>query len=511
MRYLKNYKAYRTVLVENTISDTSVEIDSAEAGKPEPAVEKEVAKQPVKPSVRNVSPEILQKELQEWSETYSQTFKFINDKPIKPEVTKEVTGQFDMLMQTLSPEYRQKASEGIKKMVDILSDTKFEGQTVQIIGHTSTPGPKGREVPYNQSLSDRRASIVMNAIKDSAVTDGKSVTKIVFETKGMGLSQPIITNDKTLDKPLLGKNKSGSLSPDTVEKLSKSVEERQKINRRVIVTLPNFKEPLPVEVPKPVVKEEPKPLAKTEVGKLDYDPSDIVFNNDSYFLKPSGVETLSKIAAWVNANKNIETITLSAHAERDGDDAVRDKMMYVLTLNRALVTKKFLEEKITRKVNIVYYGCGTAVAPNKGDYRRRAGMDEKRVELVFNADMPIAKAAYESLKNEFTQASAPNIIPNALLKKNIIKTIEAYFENRTTRRDIEDMSRNPDGNVPEHYQKIPIEFWISASKEIYSGEEDPNIFRGEVRDTIKRLNRTYKVDVKPEVFFHSAYRKIMMG
>ena len=62
---------------------------------------------------------------------------------------------------------------------------KYPGSDILIVGHTDAVGP----APYNQSLSERRAS----AAADYLVTQGLERTRV--STRGMGETDPISSND----------------------------------------------------------------------------------------------------------------------------------------------------------------------------------------------------------------------------------------------------------------------------------------------------------------------------
>lgn len=447
----------------------------------------------------------LQGKLKQWVEKYSQAFKFLNDKPIATEASKNIKGQYAMLVNVIVAENRQLIKEAITSIIDILSNLKFKGYDVQIIGHTSTSGPKGREKVYNQALSERRAGIVRNAILENAQETKKSLAHIKFTTLGKGLTDPIILNDQTLD-PLKVKSMDGNLSEPLLASLLKSKEERQKINRRVIITLPNYKEPVPeVKAQVPV---------KSQDAPQKLDTSDITFNPDSYFLTERGKSILDKVVEHVVSRAagayRVKDIYVSAHTEIMSGGDKRESMMYILSLNRAYSVKFYLEKKLKEKnnkepLNYIMYGCGSKLPLNKGDV---SGFDdEKRVQLTFDTDLPNAKEVYNQMQEKFNLKAQNSIIANKKMEETIIEDVNVYFADDSLRQDMITKAKRGEGE--SYLNKIPRELWISATDNPYTAtantEDDPTRidgFVGQIKAIFKKMKDRHNVSITPSVLFH---------
>lgn len=438
----------------------------------------------------------LQNMLKEWSQKYSQSFKFINDKPFTTEVKKDTQGQYAMLLSVVVAEKKQAVQEAILSLVNILSDQRFKGYTVQIIGHTSTPGPKGREAVYNQALSERRALIVFNAVSEKALELKKDLSHIIYQKIGKGLTDPIILNDKVLD-PLKIKQMDGVFDATMLDALSKSVEERQKINRRVIVTLPNYKEPVPIIKVAPVVKSQDERFDKIDVTGVE-------FMDDSYVLTEKATAVLDNIAAQIDkrsvSTQKIQVVYLSAHTDKARKQSdTNEKMMYILSLNRGLIVEKYLIKKMKSKVKFVRYACAGIIGVTDGDIN---GFDnEKRVQIAFDEDLPKAKKGYTQLLDKYKISVGGQIIPNETMKESILQDISAYFEDEIVRQEMVNAAVKKD-EEKEYFKKIPREFWLPVPEFQALGEEKPDEFVSKVISLFRKMNNKYDTDIPPTVLFH---------
>ncbi len=75
------------------------------------------------------------------------------------------------------------AKANLDKLVPVFKD--YENTNIVIYGYTDNTG----RVEYNQALSEKRA----NSVKDYLASKGLSNSR--FETKGLGIKDPIATND----------------------------------------------------------------------------------------------------------------------------------------------------------------------------------------------------------------------------------------------------------------------------------------------------------------------------
>ena len=87
--------------------------------------------------------------------------------------------RFDTNKATLSAS----AQANLEKLVPIFNS--YENTNIVIYGYTDNTG----SVEYNQTLSAKRA----NSVKDYLITKGLSSSR--FETKGLGINDPIATNE----------------------------------------------------------------------------------------------------------------------------------------------------------------------------------------------------------------------------------------------------------------------------------------------------------------------------
>jgi outer membrane protein OmpA-like peptidoglycan-associated protein len=347
MKYFKKFDLYK-LLLEAT-DDQNQELENNEEGgnNTKLAKEKQEKKEEVKedevpnPNEQG-SVEQLNKQLSKWNLEYSQAFKFLNDRPKSSEITSnKVDGQFNKLIETIADKYKDKVKKGIKDIVSILNNPKYNtDKKIEVAGHTSSTGSNA----YNQALSERRSNIVKNAIldyaKNIAKLDEDSVKRISDKLilKGYGENDPIIMNDNpkknedgTFPEVSFAQGVKGSekMSDETQEELQTNPEARQRLNRRVEINLQGMKNK--VIPPDKVI------TAKTKPEKKDnkFDPSSILFHDDSYLLLDSSKAILDNLAKQLSSDENkVKDIYISAHAEK-GKGKNREDYIYPLTLNRA--------------------------------------------------------------------------------------------------------------------------------------------------------------------------------
>ena len=345
--------------------------------------------------VSKLSGQQLQETLDKWNVAYSQDFKFENNMP--QQVKSENT--IDELLITIPEKYKIKVREAITKLVEYFKNKNvsdsFNGKELLIIGYTSTTASDS----YNQALSLRRAKIVSNAIK-SLIKQNNIPINIIFKEEGMGESPDglIVVNDQDLEPLQFGKN-APKLDDDIVEILKTSKEERQKINRRVKITLPEYKfkeviiEPSAVEQPKEEVKET---LKKPELPN----PKTIQFNLNSFILTKESQSVLitfcNDLVKWNETNteddKKIKDIYISSHVmraeEEDNsrkkkDEKQRDDLLTRLSINRAKLVKDFIIKRLGEKNTIHFYIYPVAF---------KMGNTEKKVVINFEKGDHMTKA-----------------------------------------------------------------------------------------------------------------------
>jgi outer membrane protein OmpA-like peptidoglycan-associated protein len=359
-----------------------------------------------KEDVSKMSDGKLQEYLNKWNSAYSQDFKFTNNLPksVKAENT------IDELLVNIPEEYKIKVREGIVKLVEAFENKKvadaFGGKELLIIGYTSTTASES----YNQALSERRAKIVANAIR-SVIKQKNLTLNVKFKEEGMGKNPAglIITNDQDLDPIKLGSN-APALDPKTLELLNTSKEERQKLNRRVKITLPEFKfneTPIKPDVIKPTEETKEEVVDKPELPQ----PESIQFNLNSFILTKESQTVLvtfcNELKKWNDSNKEddkkIKNIFISSHVMRKEeenndrkakDEKIKDDFLTKLSLNRAKLVKDFIIKRLGENNGVQFYVYPVAF---------KMGNEEKKVVINFEKGEHMKKAEQVSkdLMNQY--------------------------------------------------------------------------------------------------------------
>lgn len=343
--------------------------------------------------VSKLSGQKLQELLNKWNLKYSQEFKFKNNMPTSVKNENNI----DELLTSIAEDYKISVREGITKLVDFFTKNKqisdsFNGKELLIIGYTSTTASDS----YNQALSLRRAKIVANAIRNLIKQSGINLN-IKFKEEGMGENPDglIILNDQTLDPIQLGKN-APQLSTETMELLKNSMEERQKINRRVKITLPEYKFQEP-EIKN--IEPETKPVNNTPKPEIP-EPNTIKFNLNSFILTKESQSVLTtfcnELVKWNNTNKDndkkINSIYISSHVMRKEeenndrktkDEKIKDDFLTRLSLNRAKLVKDYILRKLGENNRVQFYVYPVAF---------KMGNNEKKVVINFEKGEHMKKA-----------------------------------------------------------------------------------------------------------------------
>ncbi len=453
-------------------------------------------------NVKNVSlmsDNELKDALMNWNTAYSQEFKFINDMPkqVKDDSTLED------LKNNIAEEYRTKVDEALKKFIEFLKNEKVSKslKAIDIIGYTSTTG----STEYNQSLSERRAKIVANAIQNM-IKQSKINIQLSINKKGEGENPNylIIANDQSLDPIKMGKN-APQLSPDILSKLEKSKEERQKINRRVRITLPNLS--LPLETPKKITVEEVK---KEEVKKPQPPtPTDITFNFNSFILTKEGQSVLStfcenikKYNDSVKDDTKIKELYISSHTKVGKGDGKNEKedsknqevMLVILSANRAQFVRDFIRLKFGEDFakTITFHVYPTAF---------KMSSNEKKVVINFEKTehMKTAETVFKELASTY----------NLPQKNGELENLPTYLENKGLEKIINKnittiISNNLDKNTKK---SIPLELAYD-DLEGYYGFKKYATYRSkiqkELKNLIEKLNKKNNGDYSIEDFYYSA-------
>jgi antitoxin component YwqK of YwqJK toxin-antitoxin module len=222
---------------------------------------------------------------------------------------------------------------------------------------------------------------------------------------------------------------------------------------------------------------------------------DIAFTTDSYLLTEEGQTAVTRIANQINeragSDQKVRTIYLSAHCaqSRIAKNDSTDKMLFILSLNRAFAVGKQLQEKLNDKTTqVVWYGCGGALANWQGD---QGGFDDDtRVQMVFDDQLPKAQRAYSALADKYAIKTADRIVPNDIMRRSILRLIPAYFEDEQLRQGMVDCAI---GKVKKKdvFYKIPRELWVTTPYSEKYGERNPEIFKREVETLFSQLNKKY--------------------
>lgn len=430
--------------------------------------------------------------LNNWNSYYSQEFKFKNNQPVSVNAENNV----DVLISNIADEYKVKVKEGINKLMDIFSDkeniSKYDIDEIIIIGYTSTTASNS----YNQELSLRRAKIVANAIRNE-IKNRKIEIKTIFKEEGMGENPNslIVLNDQSLDPVQLNSNVP-KLSDEIMNLISKSKEERQKMNRRVKITLPKYKTvEAPIKKIDVVVEKKPT-VKKPELP----DPKSITFNLDSYILTKEGQSILSTFCKELVDYNNSQTedkiknIYISSHTmkgkeedneQKKKDEIKRDKKLSVLSCNRAKLVEDFIKSKLKSVTEIKFFVYPVA-------YLMGA---EKKVVINFDDSnhMKTAKQEFDKLSSKYeipkdeTGLNIGKYIINDNLKSSILYNIESNIKY---------------GSI---HKWIPLELFYDELDNYYGlkrSQTERTEFKKEVEDLIEKSNKKYQQNYTIEDFVY---------
>jgi antitoxin component YwqK of YwqJK toxin-antitoxin module/outer membrane protein OmpA-like peptidoglycan-associated protein len=257
-------------------------------------------------------------------------------------------------------------------------------------------------------------------------------------------------------------------------------------------------------------KFEKEALIALRVATNDLLRSDL-FNPDSYLVKDEEIKKLNILAERLEKyGSYVKTVSIASHSKKGKASNVRDEMMYILSLNRAFVIKKYIQEKISHKHIIFnFYGCADKISPSEGDIVLTGRVNENRVEIIVNSDLPKSKSKSQELSSKFKIKQNDGIVPNEVLKENILNTIMDYYNNDRICSIMRSMSNSSmkemEGN-PEYYKKIPTEFWLPTVYSEKFGESNEK-FKKEVMKLIERKNKQYDADVIVDLFFHNELKR----
>jgi outer membrane protein OmpA-like peptidoglycan-associated protein len=455
--------------------------------------------------VKPMSDDELKNALVKWNTLYSQEFKFIND---MPKSVKD-TNTLDELKANIADEYKIKVDEGLKKFIEFLKNEKVSKSltALDIIGYTSTTGSP----EYNKSLSERRAKIVSNAIQ-SMIAQAKLPIKLKINEKGEGENPDylLIINDQDLTPLKLGKN-APQINPDDLKKLENSKEERQKLNRRVRITLPNLN--LPLETPKVIHDPEKLKDMPVVVKPETPEPKDLTFNWDSFILTKEGqsiikifCNDLKKYNDSVKEDdKKIKTFFISSHTMLGTGDGINERedrknqehMLAILSSNRAQFIKDTIKkELLTLGVNKEFINSlNFTMYPTS--YKM---INDKRVFITFEKTEHMKKAE-EIFKELSTTYKLPQV-------NGSLEDTEKYLNNEPLLKSLEKNIKASivDGDEGEDAHWIPLEL---AYDELtgYNGFIKYDSFRKIVQEKIKKLiakeNKNNNTEYKMEDFFYT--------
>ncbi len=450
------------------------------------------------PDISKLSGEKLQEILDKWNNAYSQDFKFLNNMP--KQVKNENT--IDELLVNIPEEYKIKVREGITKLVEFFKNKNiadsFNGKELLIIGYTSTTASES----YNQALSLRRAKIVANAIRNLL----KQLNlNIKFKEEGMGENPDglIVVNDQDLEPIQLGKN-APQLSDDILNILKNNKEERQKINRRVKITLPEFKFKEPIVKPEDIKPSEETKEVVVEKPELP-EPENIKFNLNSFILTKESQSLLTtfcnELKSWNTSTKEedakIKTVYISAHTKlgkgdnkKEKEDSERQKhMLAILASNRGQYVKDFIKSKLgeenVKNLNFYVY----PVAYTMGE--------EKKVVINFEKGEHMKKA--EEL---FTELANTYKLP---IKNNSLENLATYMENEPL---LEILDKNIKASIKDgdNDKYVPLELWYDELSG-YQGFKKYANYRKSFKDRFDKMivkeNKRYGRDYTLESFVYS--------
>jgi outer membrane protein OmpA-like peptidoglycan-associated protein len=417
MKYFKRYSSFfvtesqQTPGSENQVESENIDINNNSDDIPDTDVNGN--------KLTNVEEIALQKELNNWSSKYADKFIFKNAEP------RIVTAD---VVSTIIPANQSAVTEAIDSIIKILSQPKYKSKVdvITIIGHTSSTwggAPADVAAAKNLKLSEIRATSVEKTIQ----AKGKDlVAGIKFKSIPKGLTELIIKNDAVegaAEEGIGGKQIKGGFKFSNLTK----PEQKQAINRRVVISLPNFQPKYEITVTNPT----DRPVVTKPVVP---NPTALKFNFNSYIPTTSSYNLLKEFAANIGAynKQNVDKITdiyICSHSNKaenkTGNDKTQDKLIFTISLNRAVAVKKVLAAVVTDvKFHIIpasYYVTKTNDPENN-----------KKVEIDFEVTerVNLAKKAFNKLSRKYKiesnngEYASDNIVINKELRAFVVKHLQ---------------------------------------------------------------------------------------
>jgi outer membrane protein OmpA-like peptidoglycan-associated protein len=445
MKYIKRFKSFFLSEQENLTQETP-QTDTKTVS--EPVETNATSEDKVEDILTNKEEISLQKELNDWSSLYADKFKFKNAEP---------RVETNNVVATIIPKNQEAVAQALASIIKILTHPIYKDKAtdISVIGHTSSTwggAPVNVAAENNMKLSQIRAVSVIKTIQEMGK---EAVANIKFIPIGKGLTELIIRNDATegaAEEGVGGKQIAGAFPFGHYT----NPEQKQSVNRRVVITLPKFD---PVYKPK---VQPPKPPKKIE-KPVAPDPTLIKFNYDSYIPTKTCYNLVKKIAEDIVAynSKNVEKIRdvyICSHSNKGenkdvNDHKRQDKVIFTISLNRA-VTIKNIMSLIAKDVNFHVIPASYYVTKTNDP------ANNKKVEIEFevNDRVKLAKAAFDKLAklykvdNSNGEYTSDKIRVNTELRNDVIRNLS--FRNK---------------NIGKF---IPPELW----DDVY-GKYEPNLAR----------------------------------
>jgi outer membrane protein OmpA-like peptidoglycan-associated protein len=417
------------------------------------------------PADNNTILKELKSQLDNWTTKYGSVFKFINAQP--KVVTKDVKA-------AIMDESKAIVDEAIKSIIAILSNEKYKDKlkAIEVVGHTSSTWGKETGKPAavakNKALSMIRAQSVVDTIK---ALGGDPIKDIAINPVGMGLTQRIIQNDAVEGEPTAGAGMKEVTNFESLKTIT-NPEQKQVINRRVVIKLPDVD--AQYEIPKQVVQHEEKKEEKKVVKAPNTPlPTSIQFNFDSYIPTKESIGILEsfakQLAEYNNQSENKKTdVFICSHSHKGKnekkDEKKQEENIFFISLNRAVMVKNILTKHAP---DVKFHLIPVSFYQMLGESSKA----NKRVELYFeqNEKVESAKKIFGKLANRYDveqsngEYSGDTILQNRILRSDVIKNLNTALDNE------------------QQHRFIPLELWHSK----FGGKHEPNFQK--FRDKIVKL------------------------
>lgn len=435
--------------------------------------------------------------LKNWNVKYSQAFKFENNQP-----RNNPTNNLQELVTKIKGDSNKSdVSNAINSLFKIFTKKElinsWKNEVINISGFTSSTG----DTKYNQSLSERRAQSVLNAITN-LFKEKNTELSIKFKPIGRGEDPNylLIKNDTDLKPIQTNSDKYPIKFEDPI--FNTDVEARQRMNRRVEISLPNYEYPQNVKAPEVKADEKPKEKPKTPV------PTDIKFNYNSFILTRNSKGVVEKFCSdlkeFISANKDndIKNIYISAHSAKNAPTKstnieTQETMLAILSANRAQYVKDamkvLLSEEICKNITFHVYPVAFKMS-TEGD-----NAENKKVVITFDETdhMKKAKEVSKQLCATYSLPYTENTGLNDLTKNG------KYLQNKallsTIKQNVEAFYNPEYTHIEENKTTIPIELYYNELSD-YDGltryAEERKAFLNEYEKKIKKLNKQYNKDYK---------------